>query len=79
MWSPKLKDYQSLDQLQLTHTHTHTHTQYIYIYMRLMSSSCNEIMYIFLLMWSIKYDFEAQAYPEVSIIFTAEDGKQYSS
>ena len=27
----------------------------------------------------VKHDFEAQAYPEVFVIFTAEDGEQYSS
>jgi len=44
-----------------------------------MSSSCNAITYLILLIRSIKHDFEAQAYPEVSVIFTAEDRKQYSS
>ena len=44
-----------------------------------MSSSCNAVMHFIVLIWSIKHDFEVQAYPEVSVTFTAKDRKQYSS
>ena len=56
----------------------HKHTQNTHTHI-LMSSSCNAVMHLIILIWSIEYDFEAQAYSEVFIIFTAEDGKQYGS
>ena len=36
-------------------------------------------MHLILLIWYIKHDFEAQAYPEVFVTFTAKDAKKYSS